>query len=133
MVSTGSPQVDGSTVTQRMAADAPSGRYTVQWRVTSADGHPISGEFGFAVGRAASGGDPSPSDAPSAAAAPSATAGAPSTAAAATHPDHGRREGLINGLAGSGALLVLGGLGVAGLGLAGLLRTRRGSSSSAPR
>jgi len=27
----------------------PEGTYTVNWRVTSADGHPVSGTFGFAV------------------------------------------------------------------------------------
>lgn len=27
----------------------PEGSYTVEWRVTSADGDPVSGEFGFAV------------------------------------------------------------------------------------
>jgi hypothetical protein len=29
------------------AAGAPAGRYTVDWRVTSADGHPITGSLAF--------------------------------------------------------------------------------------
>jgi copper resistance protein C len=33
----------------------PEGSYTVEWRVTSADGHPVSGEYGFDV-------DPSATD-----------------------------------------------------------------------
>ena len=36
-----------NTVAQSIGPDAPAGTYTVQWRVTSADGHPISGTFGF--------------------------------------------------------------------------------------
>ena len=37
----------------------PEGSYTVEWRVTSADGDPVSGEFGFAVDASAAvaGGD----------------------------------------------------------------------------
>lgn len=31
------------------------GSYTVQWRVTSTDGHPVSGEYGFAVDPSAAG------------------------------------------------------------------------------
>lgn len=42
----GVPKVDGRTVTQQVRT-APAGSYTVAWRVTSADGHPISGQFAF--------------------------------------------------------------------------------------
>ena len=35
--------------------DLPAGDYTVEWRVTSADGDPISGEYGFSVREAAVG------------------------------------------------------------------------------
>jgi copper resistance protein C len=45
----GEPVVEGRTVTVPLAPDLPAGDYTVSWRVTSADGHPISGEFGFGV------------------------------------------------------------------------------------
>jgi hypothetical protein len=34
---------------------APAGTYTVAWRVTSADGHPISGSFTFIATRPGSG------------------------------------------------------------------------------
>ena len=43
----GDPVVKGDTVTQSLAADLPAGAYDVVWRVTSADGHPIDGEFSF--------------------------------------------------------------------------------------
>jgi methionine-rich copper-binding protein CopC len=36
--------------------ELPEGSYIAEWRVTSADGHPISGAYGFAVGASAAGG-----------------------------------------------------------------------------
>ncbi|WP_344690775.1 copper resistance CopC family protein [Blastococcus jejuensis] len=45
--SEGEPDVRGATVVQPLAEALPAGGYTVQWRVTSADGHPISGTFSF--------------------------------------------------------------------------------------
>jgi len=46
-VAVGAPQLVDATVTQPLAAGAPAGRYTVDWRVTSADGHPITGSLAF--------------------------------------------------------------------------------------
>ena len=37
----------GTTVSQPLAPDLPAGTYAVAWRVTSSDGHPISGELSF--------------------------------------------------------------------------------------
>jgi copper resistance protein C len=48
-VSDGAPELDGTAVTQPLAEDLPAGTYTVDWRVTSADGHPLSGTFTFDV------------------------------------------------------------------------------------
>lgn len=48
-VTEGSPQVVGTDVVQDLAEDLPDGEYAVAWRVTSEDGHPIAGEFGFTV------------------------------------------------------------------------------------
>ncbi len=52
-VAEGSPAIDGSIVRQKLAASAPGGDYTVTYRVTSDDGHPVSGSFSFhaTVGR----------------------------------------------------------------------------------
>jgi hypothetical protein len=36
-----------ATVTEHMAGSRPAGRYTVDWRVISDDGHPVSGQFTF--------------------------------------------------------------------------------------
>lgn len=41
------PAVDGETVTQSLPAGLPAGDYNVAWRATSADGHPVSGDFTF--------------------------------------------------------------------------------------
>ena len=49
----GPPAVLADTVNQPLRGALPPGGYRVQWRVTSRDGHPVSGEFGFAVGGAA--------------------------------------------------------------------------------
>lgn len=42
----GVPQVSGRTVTQQIRT-GPAGDYSVAWRITSADGHPVSGQFSF--------------------------------------------------------------------------------------
>jgi methionine-rich copper-binding protein CopC len=62
IVSGGDPQIVDDTVTQALTGDRPAGTYEVQWRVTSSDGHPISGSFAFTA-TASTGtrtGDPSP-------------------------------------------------------------------------
>lgn len=51
--SDGDTEQDGTTIRQPLAADLPAGAYTVQWRATSADGHPLSGTFGFTVAQGA--------------------------------------------------------------------------------
>ncbi|WP_238695514.1 copper resistance CopC family protein [Ornithinimicrobium flavum] len=45
----GEPVAEGTEVVQPLAADLAPGAYEVVWRVTSQDGHPISGTFGFEV------------------------------------------------------------------------------------
>jgi methionine-rich copper-binding protein CopC len=48
-VTEGAPTVDGTSVTQPLAAGGPAGAYHVAWKVVSADGHPIAGEYAFTV------------------------------------------------------------------------------------
>jgi len=43
---------DGRSVSASIGAQLPRGSYTVTWRVTSADAHPVSGAFVFHVGSA---------------------------------------------------------------------------------
>jgi methionine-rich copper-binding protein CopC len=48
-VAAGAPELIDNTVEQALQPELPAGEYTVAWRVTSADGHPINGEFSFRV------------------------------------------------------------------------------------
>lgn len=52
-VDTGDAALDPRDVTRVVATlkDLGDGLYTVAWRVVSADGHPISGSYGFTVGK----------------------------------------------------------------------------------
>ncbi|MEJ8671816.1 copper resistance CopC family protein [Streptomyces sp. MS1.AVA.1] len=56
---TGEPDVQGKTVTLPLETGSPAGRYTVGYRVVSADGHPVSGSYTFTV-KAADRPSPSP-------------------------------------------------------------------------
>ncbi|MCE0536114.1 copper resistance protein CopC [Kineosporia rhizophila] len=47
VISEGKPTLKGKSVTQEVAPGSPAGDYSVKWRVSSSDGHPISGEFAF--------------------------------------------------------------------------------------
>jgi copper transport protein len=49
-VSTPSPVVDDTVVSWQMPPDLPAGAYLVNWRVLSADTHPIAGAFSFGIG-----------------------------------------------------------------------------------
>jgi methionine-rich copper-binding protein CopC len=63
----GTLSVLNDTVTQPIAGSRPAGVYTVDWRVVSADGHPVSGQWRFTATAAAA-----PLAEPSVAAAPAA-------------------------------------------------------------
>jgi copper transport protein len=52
-VDDGTPSVTGDVVTIPLRGTLPQGSYVVTYRVVSADSHPISGGFSFAVGNAA--------------------------------------------------------------------------------
>jgi methionine-rich copper-binding protein CopC len=45
--STGDPHVDGAVISVGVLPLGPSGTYTVNYRVTSADGHVVSGSWSF--------------------------------------------------------------------------------------
>ncbi|OBA90528.1 copper resistance protein CopC [Mycobacteriaceae bacterium 1482268.1] len=53
--STGQPQVDGAVIGVDVRPLGPAGIYTVNYRVTSADGHPVSGSWTFRLTVAATG------------------------------------------------------------------------------
>lgn len=79
-VADGDPEVEGVTVTQPVSPDAPAGDYSVVWRVTSEDGHPISGDFTYEVT-----GDPETAE-PEATTAPETEGAASDDAATTTSP-----------------------------------------------
>jgi copper resistance protein C len=58
--STGDPRVDGAVISVGVRPLGPSGTYTVNYRVTSADGHVVSGSWSFRL-TVASTGTPGPS------------------------------------------------------------------------
>lgn len=45
----GTPTVEGAVVTQALAEELVDGDYEATWRVTSSDGHPISGTIPFTI------------------------------------------------------------------------------------
>ena len=47
VASQGDVMLEGTTVAQPLVASRPAGTYHVDWRVTSADGHPVTGTFMF--------------------------------------------------------------------------------------
>ncbi|MET9953658.1 copper resistance CopC family protein [Streptomyces sp. NPDC006339] len=79
----GAPAVAGREVTLKLQAANGAGRYTVGYRVVSADGHPVSGKSVFTVRPAATAPPTTPSAAP---VAPkhSASASSPSPSSSAT-------------------------------------------------
>jgi len=83
--------VTGSSVTAPVTSKLPPGRYTVAYRVVSADGHPISGQSSFTVG---AGAVPSASangrESASSTAATSSTAYDPANPKASEGPRRGR-------------------------------------------
>ncbi len=58
--SRGDPQVQGAVLAVAMRPLGPAGTYTVNYRVTSADGHPVTGSWSFRMTVAATG-TPGPS------------------------------------------------------------------------
>ncbi|HEY8788970.1 MAG TPA: copper resistance CopC family protein [Actinopolymorphaceae bacterium] len=64
-VATGPAMLVDSDVRQAVGPGSPPGRYTVDWRVVSADGHPVDGSFTFTATKGTSGtATPRPTDAP---------------------------------------------------------------------
>jgi methionine-rich copper-binding protein CopC len=65
--STGQPMIDSAVISVGLRPLGPTGTYTVNYRVTSADGHPVSGSWSFQLTVAGTG-TPGPSAQPPAAA-----------------------------------------------------------------
>jgi methionine-rich copper-binding protein CopC len=118
-VAEGAAVLDGATVTQRLSAYRPAGRYTLSYRIVSADGHPVNGQVTFVatagVGSASAAG---PSAAPGDPAGGTALPGVASG-------KNGSSTGAAVGIAvGAGLLIVMTGVVVA------LLARRRGQGET---
>ncbi|WP_369052392.1 copper resistance CopC family protein [Kineococcus terrestris] len=120
LVSTGEPRVVDSTVSQSLGAERPAGTYEVQWRVTSSDGHPVSGSFTFeATGALAESTATEPAE-------PTAPAETPAAESPADEPVSADPAAGLGG-SGTGALVgVLAAVVVVLAGVGAVLRTRRG-------
>ncbi|MFJ6987198.1 MULTISPECIES: copper resistance protein CopC [unclassified Streptomyces] len=101
---TGDPAVRGRTVTLPLDPAAPAGRYTVGYRVVSADGHPVAGSYTFTV-TAAPDHRPTPSATAPHPAAPATRPAAPSPGAS-TAPSAAPRSDRPTTLLVGGALLL---------------------------
>jgi copper resistance protein C len=64
-VTSGPPVLVNATVSQPVRAGSPAGAYVVRWRVTSADGHPVSGSFRFTALASGGSGTQAPTGTPS--------------------------------------------------------------------
>lgn len=122
MVNIGPPVLVDNTVSQAVTGELPAGEYTVLYRVTSADGHPIEDQFTFIAAESMTYGATTP--APSPTPTTSAEVQASESAAASPSPSSAppAAEGRVSGtvLVGIVAVLVVVGAVVAWL----LLRRR---------
>lgn len=130
------PTADGQSITQHLSADAATGVFTVRWKVVSADGHPISGEFSYTVEPITRGSETAP---PTPSATPIPQASQDSAAEPEPAPSARTYGGIASGggasellplLFLSGLALILG-VGVVGVALAGRQRRRRDRAQAA--
>ncbi|MFJ4963408.1 Copper resistance protein C precursor [Streptomyces sp. ADI96-02] len=110
-VAEGAPEVAGKTVTLAVKDSAPGTRYTVGYRVVSADGHPVSGSYDFTVKAAASAPAPSPDaeDEPAEDAEPSPSS-SPAVAGGSGPEPAGSNVPVVVGAVAAGAALLAGGV-----------------------
>lgn len=102
----GEPVVEGATVALPLPEALPNGAYTVQWRIVSTDGDPVSGDYAFTVAApetAAQATSASPSPSSSESSAPSPAEASP--AGAVAEGDSAVGPWLVGGAA-AAALLV---------------------------
>lgn len=120
------PVVNGRDLSVRLDGLGDAGQYTVAFRVTSADGHPITGSYDFTLTTAtptSTSAAPSPAESspggPAASAASESTGAAPTTAAADTAASNSSEVGGIPAWVIAGGIVI-----VLAAGVAFMLRTR---------
>ncbi|KPC71741.1 hypothetical protein ADL35_32610 [Streptomyces sp. NRRL WC-3753] len=99
---TGALEVQNKSVSLPVEVRAPAGRYTVGYRVVSADGHPVSGSYTFTVEKTNTAG-PAPRTVESAGVVPGRTE--PKTASEQASSESSVAG--VTGLAGGGALILI--------------------------
>jgi methionine-rich copper-binding protein CopC len=109
-VAQGQPVFENRVVRQPLRPDAPAGTYTVDWQVTSSDGHPIAGTWRFSVANAAATTAPAAATTATATAAPT-EAEPPSATATAVSPaaseDSGGSTGVVVAVTAAAAVVLL--------------------------
>ena len=124
-VAVGQPTFAGQVVRQPIRPDSPAGDYTVEWQVTSSDGHPIAGTFQFSVQNAgvAATSAPAPTTPPATTApVPTASTVAAGPVAGTDEDDGGSSTGLVVGVTAAAAVVLLAAAGA----VAVASRRRRG-------
>lgn len=119
-VATGTATIEGGTVVQAISPTAPAGDYTVTYRVTADDGHPVGGTFTFRASAGQDGTVAATNGSKSLAPATTLPAGAPATAAARTSATADQQSSVVPTL-----LSVLGVLIAIVIGAFVVLRSRR--------
>jgi methionine-rich copper-binding protein CopC len=108
-VSEGNPQIVDATVSEPLTGARPAGTYQVEWRITSSDGHPVSGSFSFTATGAAGGGATTSSSSPSSSTSPGASSSSPAVVDPSNPVASDGDGGLI--AAGIAVVVVVGGIG----------------------
>ncbi|MGX5769787.1 copper resistance CopC family protein [Microbacterium trichothecenolyticum] len=108
-VADGAPVVSGTTVTQAVLAEQGAGNYTVRWRVTSSDGHPISDEYHYTVDAVVVP-DATPSPTTSATQEPEPTPSTTDTTGSGSHGEPSGGGALLSILAVASGAIVVGGV-----------------------
>ncbi|WP_346958510.1 copper resistance CopC family protein [uncultured Arthrobacter sp.] len=82
----GAVEIVDNVASQKLKTGAPAGSFTVQWRVASADGHPIEGTFTFTAAAAAGAGSTAVGTAPASGSVPTLGTAQPGTTVAPSSP-----------------------------------------------
>lgn len=122
------PRVEGTTATLDLPNGLPAGTAAVQWRVVSADGHPIEGDFSFTVEQGSAPGATTEAPASEAPTEPGTTGATPTPSASPSSATSGSET--TGGGLGAGALGVILGAIVVVLVVAGVLLARHGRGSA---
>ena len=113
MVNIGPPILVDNTVSQAVTGELPAGEYTVIYRVTSADGHPIEDQFTFTAAESMTYGATTPAPSPTPTTSAEVQASESASPSPSPSPTPAASEGRVSGAVLIGivaALVVVGGI-----------------------